>query len=174
MTSVARSERPGRGGPLRSDSKSTGERWRNGLGWTSVQRSARAWRRRSTTESHGGFATSALKRRLISAAAKGPSLPVSALPAPCPVADIRHEIDWRDARIEKLTFDLKRIKFGKKSEQLDAEQRALFDQADIAAIEDQPDELRAALPSCLPRVVCWHEPESTTCACGCVLTSART
>jgi transposase len=57
----------------------------------------------------------------------------------------RREIDWRDAKIEKLTFEmaqLKRVKFGKKSEQLDAEQKALFDEAvdaDIAAIEAQLD-----------------------------------
>lgn len=44
----------------------------------------------------------------------------------------RHEIEWRDAKIEKLTFEmaqLRRVKFGKKSEQLDAEQKALFDEA---------------------------------------------
>ena len=44
----------------------------------------------------------------------------------------RKEIDWRDARLEKLSFEmaqLKRKKFGKKSKQLDAEQRALFDEA---------------------------------------------
>jgi len=37
----------------------------------------------------------------------------------------RQEIDWRDAKLEKLSFEmaqLKRLKFGKKSEQLDAEQ----------------------------------------------------
>jgi transposase len=53
----------------------------------------------------------------------------------------RREIDWRDAKLQKLTFEmaqLKRVKFGRKSEQLDAEQRALFDEAidaDIAAVE---------------------------------------
>ena len=55
----------------------------------------------------------------------------------------RHEIEWRDAKIEKLTFEmaqLRRVKFGKKSEQLDTEQRVLFDEAldaDIAAAEAQ-------------------------------------
>ena len=55
----------------------------------------------------------------------------------------RHEIEWRDAKIEKLTFEmaqLRRVKFGKKSEQLDAEQKALFDEAvdaDLAALEAQ-------------------------------------
>lgn len=101
----------------------------------------------------------------------------------------RREIDWRDAKIEKLTFEmaqLKRVKFGKKSEQLDAEQKALFDEAvdaDIAAIEAQLEELlaakkpsepkerpkRTALPAHLPRVERHHEPENTTCACGCAL-----
>ena len=102
----------------------------------------------------------------------------------------RHEIDWRDAKLEKLSFEmaqLKRMKFGKKSEQLDAEQRALFDEAidaDIAATEERLKELqgekkpsaepgerpkRAALPANLPRVERHHEPENTTCACGCAL-----
>jgi transposase len=55
----------------------------------------------------------------------------------------RREIDWRDTRIEKLTFEmaqLKRAKFGRKSKQFNAEQKALFDEAvdaDIAALEDQ-------------------------------------
>ena len=42
-----------------------------------------------------------------------------------------HEIGWRDAKLEKLTFEmahLKRIKFGKSSEQMDAAQKALFDE----------------------------------------------
>jgi hypothetical protein len=49
----------------------------------------------------------------------------------------RREIDWRNAKIEKLTFEmaqLKRVKVRKKSEQLDAEQRALFDEAVDAAM----------------------------------------
>ena len=42
------------------------------------------------------------------------------------------EIVWRDAKIDKLTFEiaqLKRMKFDRSSEQLSAEQRALFDEA---------------------------------------------
>jgi len=42
----------------------------------------------------------------------------------------RHEIDWRDAKLEMLSFEmaqLKRLKFDRKSEQLDVEQGALFD-----------------------------------------------
>ena len=102
----------------------------------------------------------------------------------------RHEIEWRDAKLEKLTFEmaqLKRMKFGKRSEQLDAEQRALFDEAvdaDIAATEDRLRELlagkkptkapgerpkREVLPPGLPRLERHHEPESTTCVCGCAL-----
>ncbi len=97
---------------------------------------------------------------------------------------------WRDAKIDKLTFEiaqLKRLQYGAKSEQLSAEQRALFDEAvdgDIAAIEEQiaalqatlppkPDAeekrtpKRAALPERLPRVDRHHEPDDTTCGCGC-------
>ena len=101
----------------------------------------------------------------------------------------RREIDWRDAKIEKLTFEmaqLKRARFGKKSEQLSAEQKALFDEAvdaDIAAIEAELEKLRAAkkptkpkerprrapLPAHLPRTEHHHEPEDTTCSCGCAL-----
>ena len=99
------------------------------------------------------------------------------------------EINWRDVKIEKLTFEmaqLRRVKFGVKSEQLDAQQRALFDEAvdaDLAALEAQLAELkapakpvepdtrpkRAPLPAHLPRVERHHEPENTTCACGCQL-----
>ena len=102
----------------------------------------------------------------------------------------RQEIDWRDAKLEKLTFEmaqLKRMKFGKRSEQLDAEQKVLFDEAvdaDIAATEDRLKELlagkkppkvqgerpkREALPPGLPRVDRHHEPENKTCTCGCAL-----
>lgn len=98
------------------------------------------------------------------------------------------EIVWRDAKIDKLTFEiaqLKRMKFDRSSEQLSAEQRALFDEAvdgDIAAIDEQlgalqatlppkPDEenkrpKRAPLPERLPRRDVHHEPEDTTCGCG--------
>jgi transposase len=101
-----------------------------------------------------------------------------------------HEIGWRDAKIDKLTFEiaqLKRLKYSAKSEQLSADQRALFDEAvdgDIAAIEEQLAALQAtlppktddgekqapkrgALPARLPRVERHHEPENTACSCGC-------
>lgn len=102
-----------------------------------------------------------------------------------------HEIAWRDAKIDKLTFELaqlKRLRFDRVSERMDAEQRALFDEAvdgDIAAIDEQlaalqatlppkPDEekkmpKRAPLPERFPRREVRHEPENTTCACGCAL-----
>lgn len=93
-------------------------------------------------------------------------------------------------RSTELTFEiaqLKRLRFGVKSEQLSAEQRTLFDEAvegDIAAIEEQiatlqatlppkPDTEKAAvpkrraLPERFPRVERHHEPESTMCGCGC-------
>ena len=64
-----------------------------------------------------------------------------------------HEIAWRDAKIDKLTFELaqlKRLKFGRGSEQMSTEQRMLFDEAvdgDIAAIDDQLAALQATLPA---------------------------
>jgi transposase len=80
---------------------------------------------------------------------------------------------------------LKRMKFDRSSEQLSAEQRALFDEAvdgDIAAIDEQlatlqatlppkPEEenkrpKRTPLPERLPRRDVHHEPEDTTCGCG--------
>ena len=100
-----------------------------------------------------------------------------------------HAIAWRDSKIDKLTFELaqlKRLKFGRTSEQFSAEQKALFDEAvesDIAAIdeqiaalaatlppkgdEDKQSPKRAALPARLPRRDVHHEPENTTCGCGC-------
>ena len=100
-----------------------------------------------------------------------------------------HEIDWRDAKLEKLAYEiahLRRMKFSAKSEQLNAQQRALFDEsvdADIAALEAELEHLkrppadgkakvkpkRAALPQNLPHIEISHEPDSMTCACGCVL-----
>ena len=98
------------------------------------------------------------------------------------------EIGWRDAKLDKLTFEiaqLKRMKFDRSSEQLSAEQRALFDEAvdgDIAAIDEQLAALQATLPpkpedekktpkrkplpERLPRRDVHHEPEDTTCGCG--------
>jgi transposase len=98
------------------------------------------------------------------------------------------EITWRDAKIEKLTFEvaqLRRLRYGVKSEQLDAQQKALFEEAtdeDLADLEAQLQALRtppkaddgkkdkpkrAPLPAHFPRREHHHEPENTTCACGC-------
>ena len=98
------------------------------------------------------------------------------------------EIVYRQAKIDQLTHEmavLKRWKFGRSREQLDAAQASLLDEtidADIAAIEQELQGLapppapakeprqqpkRAALPPELPRVDLHHEPDSTTCACGC-------
>ena len=101
-----------------------------------------------------------------------------------------HEIDWRDAKLEKLAYEiahLRRMKFSARSEQLNAQQKALFDEsvdADIAALEAELEDLkappsagdkkkaqpkRAALPQELAHIQISHEPDSTTCACGCTL-----
>ena len=99
------------------------------------------------------------------------------------------EILYRQAKIDQLTHEmavLKRWKFGRSREHLDAGQVSLLDEidADIAAIEQELENLaptpkadadtrkqpkRAALPAELPRVEPHHEPESTTCGCGCQL-----
>ena len=103
------------------------------------------------------------------------------------------ELHYRQAKIEQLTNEmavLKRWKFGRSREHLDAGQASLLDEtldADIAAIEQELHNLtpaakpaldarqqpkRAALPPELPRVEMHHEPESTLCTtagCGCRL-----
>ena len=100
------------------------------------------------------------------------------------------EILYRQAKIDQLTHEmavLKRWKFGRSREQLDAAQASLLDEtidADIAAIEQELQDLappdkaakesrqqpkRAALPPELPRIELHHEPDSTTCTCGCQL-----
>lgn len=100
------------------------------------------------------------------------------------------DIQYRQAKIDKLTHELvnlKRWKFGRSSEQLNGVQISLLDETldvDIAAIEEELKDLtpaakpqapahqqpkRAALPAGLPRVEIHHEPDSTTCTCGCQL-----
>ena len=104
------------------------------------------------------------------------------------------DIAWRDAKIQKITFELarlKRWKFGAKSEAMTADQRQMFqdtlleDEADLeaqlaalqAALPKAPVKpkdaprrpRRQALPEHLRRVEHHHEPEDTTCAtvaCG--------
>ncbi|MCF5225832.1 IS66 family transposase [Pseudomonas syringae] len=91
--------------------------------------------------------------------------------------------------IEKLTFEiaqLKRLKFAKRSEQMNPEQASLLDDlidTDIAAIEAELQALqtvpaatekkqkpkRTALPAEFPRTLIHHEPDNTHCPCGCAL-----
>ncbi len=100
------------------------------------------------------------------------------------------DIQYRQANIDKLTHELatlKRWRFGRSSELLNATQISLLDETietDIAAIEEELKALappaktqdaprqqpkRAALPAGLPRVAIHHEPDASTCACGCQL-----
>ncbi len=103
------------------------------------------------------------------------------------------DIKFKDARIERITFELARLKawrFGAKTEAMNAEQRQLFEETlaeDQASLEAQLQALqglpgdqgdaavpplanpktkprRQALPEHLRRVEHHHEPESTTCA----------
>lgn len=98
------------------------------------------------------------------------------------------EIAWRDAKLEKVNFELarlKRWKFGARTEAMTAQQRALFQDTlaeDEASLQAQLAELqrtlpeapktpkapprrprRQALPEHLERVEHRHEPEDTTC-----------
>jgi transposase len=74
----------------------------------------------------------------------------------------------------------KRHYFGVKAERLPVEQGQLFEEtlaADMAAMTEELAQLsetkpkgqakRKPLPPELPRTEIHHEPESTTCACGC-------
>jgi transposase len=105
------------------------------------------------------------------------------------------EIALRDAKLEKLEFEIarfKRWKFGAKTEAMNAEQRRLFEETlaeDEAALQAALERLRAegkaadsakpktpprrprreALPAHLRRVEHRHEPEDTSCpneGCG--------
>ena len=91
--------------------------------------------------------------------------------------------------IEKLTHEiaqLKRLKFAKRSEQMNPEQASLLDDlidTDIAAIEAELQSLQAvmtpaekkqkpkrtSLPAEFPRTLIHHEPDNTHCPCGCAL-----
>jgi transposase len=83
---------------------------------------------------------------------------------------------------------LKRLKFAAKSEAFTAEQKSLLEEtidADLAALaqeieqrapaddqgkkDDRKQPKRATLPPHLPRTEIRHEPDSTTCSCGCQL-----
>ncbi|MDR8402339.1 IS66 family transposase [Paraburkholderia sp. USG1] len=105
------------------------------------------------------------------------------------VGEKQRELQYRQTRIDQLTHELsviKRQQFGKRSEQLNTEQMSLLDEAidtDLAAIEAELEQLqpetperqsrqrsrRASLPAHLPRTDIHHDPDTTTCNCGCEL-----
>jgi transposase len=108
----------------------------------------------------------------------------------------RHEraIKFRDAKLEKVTFELARLKawkFGAKTEAMNAEQRRMFEETfaeDEASLQAQLEQLKAqmpalpeskgesrrkprrqALPEHLRRLEHHHDPEDTHCptpGCG--------
>jgi transposase len=108
------------------------------------------------------------------------------------IAAHEREHKFKDARLERLTFQVaqyKAWKFGARTEAMNAQQRRLFEETvaeDEADLQAQLDALkadgqhqaklaehdaprkprRAKLPEHLRRVEHHHEPESTTCACG--------
>jgi transposase len=104
------------------------------------------------------------------------------------IAERDRAIKFKDAKIERITFELARLKawkFAARTEAMNAEQRQLFEEtlaADEASLQAQLEELQAqaatptsapvqarrqprrqALPEHLQRIVHHHEPESTTC-----------
>jgi transposase len=105
------------------------------------------------------------------------------------IADRDRAIKFKDAKIERITFELARLKawkFGARTEAMSAAQRLLFaetlaeDEADLSAQlaalkgeagQDKPvgarkRPRREKLPDHLRRVEHCHEPEDTTCKCG--------
>ena len=106
----------------------------------------------------------------------------------CLLIEQERELVWRQTKIERLTHELalhKRQRFGVKAERLPAEQAHLFEEtgeADLAAMGEELKQLqtgtgknlpskgqarRKPLPPELPRTEIHHEPDSTTCPCGC-------
>lgn len=98
------------------------------------------------------------------------------------------ELVFKQTLIDKLTHEnalLKRMKFAAQSERFNPEQKSLLEdevEADLAAVASEIDALaqtqtpatpekkqarRLPLPAHLPRREIRHEPQSTTCACGC-------
>ena len=107
------------------------------------------------------------------------------------IASQAQAIQWRDAKIERITFELARLKawkFGARTARRNAEQRELFEEtaaADEASLQAQLEALqghvgattttppdtkhrprRQPLAEHLPRVEHRHEPANTTCDCG--------
>lgn len=103
------------------------------------------------------------------------------------IARQSNEAVFKQALIDKLTHEnalLKRMKFAAQSERFSAEQKSLLDETldeDLQAVADEITQAmppiadrqdkqvpkRAPLPTNLPRREIRHEPESTTCQCGC-------
>lgn len=103
------------------------------------------------------------------------------------VQSLRQTVSFKQATIDKLTHEnalLKRLKFAAQSERFSAEQRSLLEETldeDMQAVHDEMAELntepiparvkdqpkRQPLPANLPRIDIRHEPDSTTCRCGC-------
>jgi transposase len=99
------------------------------------------------------------------------------------------EVRYKQATIDKLTHEmavLKRLKFAARSESFAGEQRSLLEEAIEEDLESLAREMEAAqpddsartpkqqpkrqmLPPNLPRREIRHEPDSTTCGCGCQL-----
>lgn len=101
------------------------------------------------------------------------------------LATSHEELKRKQLKIDQLTHEmatLKRWRYGRHSEQLDAVQRSLLDEsidADIEAISLEIEALRekpsatpksqprrVALPATFPRREIRHEPEDTRCSCG--------
>jgi transposase len=107
------------------------------------------------------------------------------------IAQRDREIKFKDAKIERITFELARLKawkFGAKTEAMNAEQRRMFEdtiaedeadlEAQLQALQGDADQgnkppanekrkpRRQALPEHLRRIEHHHEPQNTTCACG--------
>ena len=100
-------------------------------------------------------------------------------------------LTFKQATIDKLTHEnayLKRLKFAAQSERFSSEQRSLLEETldeDLQAVNDEIEQINAndgpspakakdqpkrqPLPANLPRIEIRHEPDTTTCACGCQL-----
>jgi len=103
------------------------------------------------------------------------------------VQSLRQTVSFKQATIDKLTHEnalLKRLKFAAQSERFSAEQRSLLEETldeDTQAVHDEMEQLstepiaprvkdqpkRQPLPAHLPRIDIRHEPDATTCRCGC-------
>jgi transposase len=102
----------------------------------------------------------------------------------------RREAVLKQTTIDKLTHEmavLKRLKFAAQSEAFNAEQKSLLEETidtDLAALAKEIEKVdlggkkppgdkrqpkRHSLPAQLPRREIHHEPESTTCSCGCAM-----